>query len=99
MNEMKPEDVMRAMECCIVENDKDDCLGCPYSGKRHRGEMCVNHLLEDAIALLRENRSQISVLKKLLDRCETQFAEKDAEIDRLKKYTDNFKMVMKSRRR
>ena len=67
MNEMKPEDVMRAMECCIVENDKDDCLGCPYSGKRHRGEMCVTHLLEDALALLRERDAEIERLNKERD--------------------------------
>ena len=50
--------------------------------------------MKDALALLRENRSQISVLKKLIDRCETKFSEKDAEIERLKEMIDTSSEVV-----
>ena len=67
MNDPKPEDVMP--EGAVMEALE---LRAPH-----------DTVCRYALALLRENRSQISVLKKLLDRCETQFAEKDAEIERL----------------
>lgn len=85
MNELKHEDVMRALECCGVYYN---CNGCPY----YHGEPeedCHYKMMKAALALLRENRSQISVLKKLLDRCETQFSEKDAEIERLTQERDD----------
>ena len=82
---MTNEDVMRALECCVVDNDKDDCLGCPYNGKRHRGEMCLNHLLEDTLALLRENNAEIERL--YIDLRETTRASNE-EIERLIKERD-----------
>ncbi len=96
MNEMKPEDVMRALECCLQADGAPDCykLNCParlgnglcyyeIDCEFNSEEEALKKMLADALIILRENRSQISVLKKLLDRCETQFAEKDAEIERL----------------
>lgn len=49
-----------------------------------KGITAIKAFINVSLAIIRENRSQISVLKKLLERCETQFAEKDAEIERFK---------------
>ena len=62
MNEMKPEDVMRALECLVECIDSGLCNdSCP----QHRNTYCRYYILKAALALLRE---------------------KDAEIERLKKY-------------
>ena len=92
-NKMKPEDVMRALECCCVYCN---CNGCPY----YHGEPeedCHYKMMKAALALLREKDAliaeltqtnaekdaEICVKKKLLDKCEERFAEKDEEIERL----------------
>ena len=95
MNEMKPEDVMRALACC---NTKGNCNQCPYEIV---GEYtpCYSALTQDALALLREKDAARKELweermriyndlqewkeecKKYQDACR----EKDAEIERLNK--------------
>jgi hypothetical protein len=53
MNELKPEDVMRALECCTFNPKCDECpLG---------GEDCIN-LDQLALALLREKDAEIERL-------------------------------------
>ena len=49
MNEMKPEDVMMALECCVVA---EDCKECPYSCGVALG--CPGKLMRASIALIRE---------------------------------------------
>ena len=50
MNEMKPEDVMRALECCVTA----DHNLCPY-----KGDWCCDHnLVKDALALLRRYQAE-----------------------------------------
>lgn len=52
MNELKPEDVMRALELC---NFNAECDNCPYVGR------CWD-LNKDALALLREKDAEIERL-------------------------------------
>lgn len=65
MNELKPEDVMRALEHCGYSTSCKNCLLEEYGGKP-----CI---LKYAHALLKKYQAEN--------------AEKDAEIERLKKYT------------
>lgn len=60
MNEMKPEDVMRALECCDRGSScVCDCDNCPY----YRCDVpCKAKLHADAIALLREKDAEIERL-------------------------------------
>lgn len=77
MIEMKPEDVMKALMACASAM----CFDCPLWGN----ENCVRVLAENALALLREKDAQKAVLQKVIETCENQLAEKDAEIERLTK--------------
>lgn len=83
MSELKPEDVMRALECCTRgRKHKDDrpCLECPYNfcnivggtDERQVSGTCQGWMMKDALALLRE---------------------KDAEIERLKEHQDTVTIV------
>lgn len=58
MNEMKPEDVMKALECCADFNPK--CMECPMD---FGGEGCIT-LDQHALALLREKDAVIERLRK-----------------------------------
>ena len=69
MNEMKPEDVMRALEICV---NGACCNECPY----FKRENCATKLHQDALSLLR-------LREDLIKMCEEELAEKDAEIERL----------------
>lgn len=83
MNELKPKDVVKALECCAVK----DCIHCP-----NRTTRCKDALREYALALLREKDAEIKGLvdgwSKDQDRFEKVCAEKDAEIERLIKERD-----------
>ena len=61
MNELKPEDVMKALELCIASRPK--CKDCPY----FIGDIRCKHskLLRDAIALLREKDAEIERLREM----------------------------------
>lgn len=67
MNELKPEDVMKALECC---NTKGNCNQCPYEIV---GEYtpCYSALTQDALALLREKDAEIERLKAYIQRCKS----------------------------
>ena len=61
MNEMKPEDVMRALDCHYKEwkipTDGDiHCNDCPYNSVND----CSVELVKDALALLREKDAEIA---------------------------------------
>lgn len=60
MNELKPEDVMRALEQCSREPMV--CEGCPMV--KQRG--CITKLCEITLALLREKDAEIDRLKNQL---------------------------------
>ena len=63
MNELKPEDVRRALEK-HADYENDNCFECPY--KNHLSTEvgnCVDHLVRDALALLREKDAEIERLK------------------------------------
>lgn len=96
MNELKPEDVMKALEYC-AHNMR--CYECPYVIVK--GGKCHSNMITDALALLREKDARIEQLeaenrevhsnwqklKKSLDEVSEEdkriLAEKDAEIERL----------------
>ena len=91
MNEMKPEDVMMALECCEEKRDCNDCPYKQYHYDRSTGLQCSDYLRIDALALLREKDALIKHLDE--DRLgwadeavkvKMQLNEKNAEIDRLK---------------
>ena len=80
MNELKPEDVIKALECC----ERRDCERCNY--KQRCGDACVLYLCGDALALLR-------LREDLIKASDEELAEKDAEIDRLRN-SITFQVVM-----
>jgi hypothetical protein len=55
---MKPEDVMKAMERCIISKD---CFGCPYNDGTN--SICIDDILNDALALLLKKDADIERLK------------------------------------
>ena len=61
MNEMKPEDVMRALEWC---SNGYDCKQCFLYGTTRRMESCMAEMMKKALALLREKDAEIERLKK-----------------------------------
>jgi hypothetical protein len=69
MNEMKPEDVMRALELCKSFRDLHACDVCPYfRAELADDESCTNRMVQDALALLREKDADIEVLGAELSR-------------------------------
>lgn len=107
MNEMKPEDVMRALECCENTENLMACQDCPYY-RNYGTDGCVQKLIKTALALLREKDVYIKELevelKKTRDALQDVFkdcdvlkemcAEKDAEIERLNKEVDRLSQVV-----
>jgi hypothetical protein len=89
MNELKPEDVMRALECCADKRCYGTRDSCPLFDWNEEDDawVCTNKLCKAALALLRENDAEIKGLvegwSKDQDRFEKVCAEKDAEIERL----------------
>jgi hypothetical protein len=78
MNELKPEDVMRALECC--HQPVYSCEDCPYFGTTKGNVACSERLAKDALALLREKdaeierlKHQISIYHKMIDISESKF--------------------------
>jgi hypothetical protein len=59
MNEMKPEDVMKALECCTSGRP---CRECEYKDKSKDTFGCRKGCLIDALALLREKAAEIERL-------------------------------------
>ena len=63
MNELKPEDVMRALECCTINQS---CDGCPMFGEEPEAD-CNYYVMSCALALLREKDAEIERLQKIAD--------------------------------
>lgn len=96
MNEMKPEDVMRALECCVIQCA--ECRKCPMLHRKDNRGTCYTELKRLALALLRENDAKIAELQSIaefqqssnmkrhfeLQEKDKQIKAKDAEIERLK---------------
>ena len=93
MNEMKPEDVMQALECCDRGSScVCDCDNCPYYGC---DVPCKDKLHKDALALLREKDALIAKHEAYIDTLNDdksclveQIEKKDAEIERLQEIAD-----------
>ena len=66
MNELKREDVMRALECCENTKDLMACQGCPYY-RNYGTDGCVHKLITNALTLLREKDAEIERLTKERD--------------------------------
>lgn len=86
MNELKPEDVMMALECCANRS----CEGCPFE---RPNEDCVSGLPKAAVALLREKDAGIAMMAECIERQDKELAKKGAEIERLKN-SITFQVVM-----
>lgn len=82
MAEMKPEDVIKALECCVIDLR---CHECPYFKKEH----CVTKLHQETLALICEKDAEIQELvdgwSKDQEHWENLYDEKDAEVERLLK--------------
>lgn len=62
MNELKPEDVMRALELCKSCRDLQPCDVCPYfRAELGDDESCVNRMAQDALDLLREYENEMKI--------------------------------------
>ena len=78
MDELKPEDVMRALELCKSFRDLHACDVCPYfRAELGDDESCTNRMAQDALAIIHEKdeeikrlKSEISVKRKLLNKCD-----------------------------
>lgn len=80
MNELKSEDVMKALEhCANYKRAEVSCIGCPLYGKCD-----VNTLESLALALLREKDADIKMLTEQNLALGEVILKKDAEIERLK---------------
>lgn len=61
---MKPEDVMKALECCVVNSN---CNGCPFWEGYVTHNNCLQIAIKNAIALLREKDAEIERLTRICD--------------------------------
>ena len=81
MNEMKPEDVMRALEC---HKNGFDCYQCPMQPCR-----CEDVLIENALALLREKDAEIERLITLNSQLEAKvFEERNARAEAIDEFAE-----------
>lgn len=64
MNELKPEDVMRALECHSLA-DISTCDDCPYCDISEQGN-CGCDMARDALALIREKDAEIERLREVI---------------------------------
>ena len=90
MNELKTEDVMRALEICVDTEDSMCCHDCPY----YRNEPCVHRLNKDALALLREKDAEIERLKKLHEGFATKF-KAEFKADAITEFVEKLKERMR----
>lgn len=95
MNELKPQlaeqvtcsakaelaesDVMRALECCTINQS---CDGCPMFGEKPEAD-CNYYVMSCALALLREKDALLAEWDAKCNDYETELLGKDAEIGRL----------------
>lgn len=89
MNEMKPEDVMRALECCR-DNDVEDtceyCKECPANYVRlftEEGD-CLYDVYTAAIEMIRKMKSTLEQWEADFNTYESMLYSKDAEIEKQK---------------
>ena len=61
MNELKPEEVMKALECCA--SLKYLCEQCPIDQKKKDDCICGQFLAKNALTLLREKDAEIERLR------------------------------------
>lgn len=69
MNELKLEDVVRALECCI----KTQCENCCNLGLWHEQWNCMTDLMKKALALLRKYDSIFSFVNSLREHSSDDF--------------------------
>lgn len=77
MNELKPEDVMMALECCACGDCADD--KCPLFDWGDLNDECKDKLIANSLALLRDQFVDLD--------------KKDAEIERWKAEYDSFEEI------
>ena len=93
MNELKPEDVMRALECWASGKPcQEECLILEHE----EGASCLKLTARSALALLREKDAILEMCAETIERQDKEIAEKDAEIERLKKLHEGFTTKFKA---
>ena len=103
MNELKPEDVMRALECHSLE-EISTCDDCPYCDTTEAGS-CGCVMAKDALALLREKDAEIERLtaenefhKSEIEEMSKDRLELHKAIARMKKYDGQWKKDLETAR-
>ena len=79
--ELAEADVRKALECCI----RQECMPCPNKERRTGITECMECLMKDALAILREKDEIIEAAIAGQKTLQKSLAEKDAEIERLRK--------------
>lgn len=86
---MKPEDVMKALECCLLLQGAT-CRDCPLLYAKNMKGTCYTELKRQALALLREKDAEIADVKETYkiqreatNRLLKRVGDQDSEIDRL----------------
>ena len=87
MNELKPEDVMRALECCASGTGGDACNDCPFN-ERKVCDNDMNALEKAALALIREKDALLEEWDAKCKDYETDLLGKCMDIEKLKAYCD-----------
>ena len=85
MNKMKPEDVMRALECWASDRPAI-CKDCAY--RRFDGTLCGKGMARDALALLREKDALLEEWDAKCKDYETELIGKAMDIEKLKACCD-----------
>ena len=88
MNELKPEDVMRALEhCADYKSAEVSCVGCPIYGRcfdePNLLEISALALLREKDALIKDLKDNTEVITEMIEMLNNVIEEKDAEIERL----------------
>ena len=92
MNELKQEDVMKALECCSVY---ENCDGCPHFDGVPEDD-CHYKVMANALSLLREKDATLEMCAETIERQDKELAKKDAEIERLTVNMNAFGLTAKN---
>lgn len=62
--QMKENDIIKALECCNKPANEGGCLDCPLKEEKHKG--CSAVMIENAIDLINRQNARIKELQKTL---------------------------------
>ena len=91
---MTDEQIIKALECCISDNEKDCKLNCPYKGNMN---MCVNDLPKNALDLINRQKdelakknTEIDILIRKKETLQDEICELQTEVNRLKDFENTY---------